>query len=61
MAKVVEDVFCPMLKRIIELGYCCELQWIADDSIIPTEDEKYLTEDDYAICKQCKKRIDPSL
>ena len=61
MAEIIEDIFCPMMKKVIELGYCVELQWIADDAIYPTTDEKFLTDKDFAICKKCKKRIDPTL
>lgn len=61
MAEIIENVFCPMMHRTIETGYCDELQWIADGSITSTPDEEHLTEDDFKICKKCKKRIDPSL
>lgn len=61
MSEIIDDVFCPMMKKMIEIGYCVELQWIADDEIFPTADEEYLTNEDFAICKKCKKRIDPAL
>lgn len=61
MAEIIYDVMCPMLKRQIETGYCDELQMIADDAITPTEDEKHLTEKDFLVCRNCKKRIDPAL
>ncbi len=61
MVKIIENVKCPMLRRIIETGYCDELQWIADGGVKPTDDEKDLTEKDFAVCKNCKKRTDPSL
>ena len=61
MAEIVDDVNCPMLKKEIELGYCIELQWIVDGGVKPTKDEKFLTQKHYEICRNCKKRIDPSL
>ena len=61
MAKIIENVECPMMKCIIETGYCDELQWIADGGVKPTKDEEHLTEKDFNICKRCKKRIDPAL
>jgi hypothetical protein len=61
MSGMIENVFCPMMKTVIETGYCDELQMIADDAITPTVDEEHLTESDFAMCRECKKRIDPSL
>lgn len=61
MAKVINNVVCPMIKKEIELGYCVELQWIADGDVKPTKDEECLTKKDFEICKNCKKRIDPAL
>lgn len=60
MAKIIDDVKCPMLNKDIELGYCVELQMIADGAITPTEDEKYLSDTQFKLCKDCPKRIDPS-
>lgn len=61
MAEIINDVYCPMMKKEIETGYCDELQMIADDAIKPTRDEENLTKEDFEICYGCKKRIDPSL
>lgn len=61
MAKEIDNVFCPMLKQEIELGYCVELQWIADGGVKSLKDEEYLTKKDFQVCKGCKKRIDPGL
>ena len=61
MTKIVAAVDCPMLKKEIELGYCIELQWIVDGGVKPTKDEEFLTQKHYEICRNCKKRIDPSL
>ena len=61
MSEIIEEVFCPMMNKVIDFGYCNELQMIADDMVTPMEEEAYLTEDDYKICKLCKKRIDPRL
>lgn len=61
MAEIINDVFCLMMKKTIETGYCDELQMIADDAIEPTEDEENLTNEDFEVCKNCKKRIDPAL
>ena len=61
MADVIDWVSCPMLSKVIDIGYCIELQWIIDGDVKPTEDEAHLTEKDFAICRECKKRIDQSL
>ncbi len=61
MAEIVDDVFCPIMRKTIEIGYCVEIQWIADGMVIPTDDEKHLTDNDFQICQNCKKRIDPAL
>lgn len=63
MAKIVDDVLCPMMNKEIELGYCVELQWIADEiadgGVKPANDKSGLTEKDFAACLKCRKRIDP--
>ena len=59
--EITNEVNCPMMKKIIDLGYCIELQMVADKDIKPTDDEKHLTDKDFVICKNCKKRIDPAL
>lgn len=61
MAEIIENVFCPMLNIVIETGYCDELQMIADNAITPTSDEEHLTKEDFRVCENCKKRIDPRL
>ena len=61
MSEIIEEVFCPMMKKEIDVGYCNELQMIADNDIKPTVDEEHLTNTDYKICHNCKKRIDLSL
>ena len=60
MSRCVTDVYCPMMKKEIETGYCEELQMIADDAITPMKEE-HLTKKDFEICYNCKKRIDPRL
>lgn len=61
MSRCVTDVYCPMMKKEIETGYCEELQMIADDAITPMKEEEHLTKKDFEICYNCKKRIDPRL
>lgn len=61
MSEIIEEVFCPMMNKKIDFGYCNELQMIADDMVTPMPEEEHLTLTDYEICKACKKRIDPSL
>ena len=60
MAEIVNDVNCPMMNKIIELGYCVELQMITDGAILPTENEQYLTDTHFKLCQDCPKRIDPT-
>lgn len=61
MAEIIDEVLCPMLSENIDIGYCIELQMIADNEVKPTQDEENLTKEDFEICYNCKKRIDPSL
>ncbi len=61
MSEIIEEVFCPMMNKVIDFGYCNELQMIADNMVMPLAEEEHLTEDDHKICKACKKRIDPRL
>lgn len=59
MAKI-ELVSCPMLKKNIDVAYCIELQMIAGNEIKPTADEEHLTDKDYTVCANCKKRDCPT-
>lgn len=61
MAETVTEFYCPIMKKYIDIGYCDEIQMVADDAITPAEDEAHLTPEDFAICKKCLKRIDPTL
>lgn len=61
MSKEVNQMSCPALKRIIDFGYCQELQMASDDGIIWEGMEDRFKENQIIICKKCPKRIDPAL
>jgi len=58
---LIDNVSCPALNRDIDFGYCQELQMATDDMIIWDGMEDRFSEQQMAICKKCKKRIDPTL
>ena len=55
-SEVVNDVMCPLVNRMIELGLCMDIQEILEPDI-----SFKLSDEHKRICKACKKRIDPSL
>lgn len=55
MAKI-ENVFCRMLHKNIDIAYCIELQMIVDEEIEPTEEEKDLTDEHFKSCDRCEIR-----
>lgn len=64
-SEVVNDVMCPLVNRMIELGLCMDIQDVVDDMVIEEilePDISFKLSDEHKrICKACKKRIDPSL
>ena len=60
MAEIDEYIRCPMIKKNIDVGYCIELQMVANNEVKPTKDEEYLTAHDWNICKNCVKQNCPS-
>lgn len=40
MSEIIEEVFCPMMNKVIDFGYCNELQMIADNMVMPMAEEK---------------------
>ncbi|MCD8050945.1 MAG: hypothetical protein LUE89_04615 [Clostridiales bacterium] len=60
MVKVIEEVYCPMMGKVVDVGYCNELQMIADKAVKPMPEEAHLTASDFAVCKECPKRYDLS-
>ncbi len=60
MSDIVNEVFCPALKRMIDIGYCFELEMASDDMIIWDGMEDIFEASQIAICKKCPKREDPT-
>lgn len=52
----IDNVDCPMIFSNIDISYCIELQMIVDNEVLPTADEKHLSDNDYKKCHQCKIR-----
>ena len=57
MAELVNELNCPALKRIIDIGYCQELQMATDNAIIWDGMEDHFNEEQEKICIDCPKRI----
>ena len=53
---VLENVDCPMMCNNIDFAYCVELQMFVNDEVLPTDEEKHLSESDYEKCRHCKIR-----
>lgn len=60
MSDVIYEVLCPALRRIIDIGYCQELQMATDHEIIWGGMEDRFDAAQEATCKKCPKRIDPA-
>ena len=56
----IKEVQCPALGREIDIGYCQELQMATDEEIIWDGMEDRFSASQEAVCRKCKKRIDPS-
>ena len=56
MAEMINCAFCPIKNKEIDIAYCIELQMIADNEVLPTEEDKHLSKKDYEQCRQCKTR-----
>lgn len=55
----IDNVYCPMYKRRIEIGMCFDAQMIVDDAITQDPDPAFfVTNDMRPICRQCPKRED---
>ncbi len=65
MSDVIDEVLCPITGSIIDIGLCCDIQDVIDDmikeDILKNDLDFTLTSLHKGICKNCKKRIDPSL
>lgn len=61
MAEVINEVFCPIKQNKIDIGECEDIQNVVDDMIVESVIDFELSKNDKNICKNCKKRIDPSL
>ena len=55
----IELINCPILKKNIDVAYCIELQMIANEEVKPTDDEKYITDDEWNFCRNCIKQECP--
>lgn len=63
--EIVNDVMCPLVDKMIELGLCMDIQDVVDDMVVEeilrSDIPFKLTEEHKRVCKDCKKRIDPRL
>ena len=57
---VIDEVYCPVLLRKIDLGYCMELQMASDDMIIWDGMEDVFSEEQMKACRKCPKQEDPA-
>lgn len=60
MSDLIDELDCPALKRMIDFGYCQELQMAVDGAIVWDGMEDRFDEHQTNICKNCIKRIDPT-
>lgn len=61
MRKSIDNLICPALaKKLIDFGYCQELQMATDNEIIWEGMEDRFTEEQMEICRKCIKREDPA-
>jgi len=56
-----DNVNCPALERIIDFGYCQELQMATDDAIIWEGLEDVFNDTQKSVCKALKNRTNPAL
>lgn len=61
MAEIIEFLKCPITGTDIDIGLCQDIQFVVDDAMREDVIDFNLTESDRDICRNCKKRIDPTL
>ena len=61
MVEIVEFVLCPIKMSEIDIGEYEDIQNVVDNMVIESVIDFTLTEEDKIRCKNCKKRIYPSL
>ena len=65
MAEIIEEVMCPIVGNLIDIGLCSDIQDVVDDlifeSVIEQDINFSLTDKHKEACHNCKKRKDPSL
>lgn len=65
MAEYVENLFCPIAKKTIDIGLCSDIQDVVDnmvkERILEDDFDFNLTDVHKEMCRSCKKRIDPRL
>ena len=65
MAEIIEEVMCPLAAKLIDIGLCSDIQDVVNDlifdSVIESDLNFKLTDRHKELCRNCKKRIDPSL
>ena len=60
MSEPIKEVYCPVLDRVIDIGYCQELQMASDDMIIWDGMEDVFSEEQMHSCRKCPKQDDPA-
>ncbi len=61
MVEMIDDVYCPIEKKQIDIGLCQDVQAVVDNAIKEDVIDFNISSDDRTICQNCKKRIDPAL
>lgn len=61
MAEIINFLRCPITNTDIDIGLCQDIQFVVDDAIIEDAIDFKLTESNKNTCRNCKKRIDPTL